>query len=138
MLFLRTAFCAYIVSLFKTFYSMTKGSGEDFQVLAIITMVSSFAAERYDHNMQMKGGAKSRNLHHSFLSFGFRNCSLDAQHPIADSDVRLYVLLPAFPIFQLFAQSRHKYPQRSNIVLPAAAPDLLRDVGMGQNLAHIF
>ena len=101
-------------------------------------MVSSFAAEWYGHNMQMKGGAKSRNLHHSFLSFEFGNCSLDPQHPIADSDVRLYVLLPAFPIFQLFAQSRHKYPQRSNIVLPAAAPDLLRDVGMRQNLAHIF
>ena len=138
MLFLRIAFCAYIVSLFKTFYSTTKGSGEDFQVLAITTMVSSFAAEWYGHNMQMKGGAKSRNLHHSFLSFEFGNCSLDPQHAIADSDVRLYVLLPAFPIFQLFAQSRHKYPQRSNIVLPTAAPDLLRDVGMRQNLAHIF
>ena len=73
-------------------------------------MVSSFAAEWYGHNMQMKGGAKSRNLHNSFLSFEFGNCSLDAEHPIADSDVRLYVLLPAFPIFQLFAQSRHKDP----------------------------
>ena len=32
------------------------------------------------------------------------------QHPVADADVRLYVLLPVFPIFQFFAQSRHKYP----------------------------
>ena len=73
-------------------------------------MISSFAAEWYNHNMQMRGDAKSRNLLHLVLSFEFKNCSLDAQHPIADSDVRLYVLLPAFPIFQLFAQSRHKYP----------------------------
>ena len=32
------------------------------------------------------------------------------QHPIADADVRLYVLLSVFPVLQLFAQSRHKYP----------------------------
>ena len=30
-------------------------------------------------------------------------CSLHPQHPIADADVRLYVLLPVFPILQLFA-----------------------------------
>ena len=60
------------------------------------------------------------------------------QHPVADADVRLDVLLAAFSAFQLFAQSRHKYPQGSNIVFPTAAPDLLCDVGVGQNLAHIF
>ena len=85
-------------------------NSEDFQVLAITTMVSSFVAEWNDHTMQMRGGAKSRNLLHSVLNFELRNCSLDPQHPIADADVRLYVLLPVFPIFQLFAQSRHKYP----------------------------
>ena len=62
----------------------------------------------------------------------------DAEHPIADSDVRLYVLLPVFSAFQLFAQGRHEHPQRSNIVFPTAAPNLLCDVGVGQNLAHIF
>ena len=65
-------------------------------------------------------------------------CSFYPQHPVADADVRLYVLLPVFPIFQLFAQSCHKYPQGGNIVFPTAAPNLLRDVGMRQNLAHIF
>ena len=81
-------------------------NNEDFQILAITTMVSSFVAEWNDHTMQMRGGAKSRNLLYSVLNFELRNCSLDPQHPIADADVRLYVLLPAFPIFQLFAQSR--------------------------------
>ena len=80
-------------------------NSEDFQVLAITTMVSSFAW--YDHTMQMRGDAKSRNLLHLVLSlvlsFEFRNCSLDPQHPIADSNVRLYVLLSIFSAFQLFA-----------------------------------
>ena len=79
-------------------------------MMVITTMVSSFVAEWNDHTMQMRGGAKSRNLLYSVLNFELRNCSLDPQHPIADSDVRLYVLLPVFPIFQLFAQSRPKYP----------------------------
>lgn len=42
------------------------------------------------------------------------------QHPVADADVRLYILLPAFSAFQLFAQSRHEYPQGGNIVFSAA------------------
>ena len=109
-----------------------------FETAPITTMVSSFVAEWYDHTMQMRGDAKSRNLLHLVLSFEFRNCSLDPQHPIADSNVRLYVLLPVFSAFQLFAQGRHEHPQRSNIVFPTAAPNLLCDVGVGQNLAHIF
>ena len=113
-------------------------NSEDFQVLAITTMVSAFAAERYGHTMQMRGDAKSRNLLHFVLNFEFRNCSLDPQHPIADSNVRLYVLLPVFSAFQLFAQGRHEHPQRSNIVFPTAAPNLLCDVGVSQNLSHIF
>ena len=80
-------------------------NSEDFQVLAITTMVSAFVAEWYDHTIlpQMRGDAKSRNLLHFVLSFEFRNCSLDPQHPIADPNVRLYVLLPIFSAFQLFA-----------------------------------
>ena len=74
------------------------------------------------------------------VAIDFLKASLlfDAEHPIADSDVRLYVLLPVFSAFQLFAQGRHEHPQRSNIVFPTAAPNLLCDVGVGQNLAHIF
>ena len=60
--------------IYKTMYA----NSEDFQVLAITTMVSSFVAEWYDHTMQMRGDAKSRNLLHLVLSFEFRNCSL---HP---------------------------------------------------------
>lgn len=42
------------------------------------------------------------------------------------------LLAPAFP------QCRHKYPQRSYIVIPTAAPDILCDKGMGQYLANIL
>ena len=49
-----------------------------------------------------------------------------------------YVLLPIFPVFQLFAQGCHEYSQRSNIIFPTAAPNLLRNVGVCQNLTHIF
>ena len=111
---------------------------ERFLTAPITTMVSAFVAEWYGHTMQMRGDAKSRNLLHFVLNFEFRNCSLDPQHPIADSDVRLYVLLPVFSAFQLFAQGRHEHPQRSNIVFPTAAPNLLCDVGVSQNLSHIF
>ena len=69
---------------------------------------------------------------------GHRDCSLDPQHPITDADVRLYVLLPIFPVFQLFAQGCHEYAQRSNIIFPTAAPNLLRNVGVCQNLTNIF
>ena len=69
---------------------------------------------------------------------GHRDCSLDPQHPITDADVRLYVLLPIFPVFQLFAQGCHEYSQRSNIIFPTAAPNLLRNVGVCQNLTNIF
>ena len=85
-----------------------------------------------------QNGMTTRNLLHSVMNVQFRNYLLDAEHPIADSDVCLYVLLPVFSAFQLFAQGRHEHPQRSNIVFPTAAPNLLCDVGVGQNLAHIF
>ena len=120
--------------IYKTMYA----NSEDFQVLSISMMVSSFVAEWNDHTMQMRGGAKSRNLLHSVMNVQFRNYLLDAEHPIADSDVCLYVLLPVFSAFQLFAQGRHEHPQRSDIVFPTAAPNLLRNVGVCQNLTHIF
>ena len=72
------------------------------------------------------------------MNVQFRNYLLDAEHPIADSDVCLYVLLPVFSAFQLFAQGRHEHPQRSDIVFPTAAPNLLRDIGVCQNLTNIF
>ena len=118
----------------KTMYA----NSEDFQVLAISTMVSLFGAEWNDYTMQMGGDAKPRNLLHLVMNVPFRNYLLDAEHPIADSDVCLYVLLPVFSAFQLFAQGRHEHPQRSDIVFPTAAPNLLRDIGVCQNLTNIF
>ena len=72
-----------------------------------------------------QNGMTTRNLLHSVMNVQFRNYLLDAEHPIADSDVCLYVLLPVFSAFQLFAQGRHEHPQRSDIVFPTAAPNLL-------------
>ena len=85
-----------------------------------------------------QNGMTTRNLLHSVMNVQFRNYLLDAEHPIADSDVCLYVLLPVFSAFQLFAQGRHEHPQRSDIVFPTAAPNLLRDIGVCQNLTNIF
>ena len=72
--------------IYKTMYV----NSEDFQVLAISMMVSSFGAEWNDHTMQMGGDAKSRNLLHLVINFEFKKYLLDAEHPIADSDVCLY------------------------------------------------
>ncbi len=73
--------------IYKTMYA----NSEDFQVLAISTMVSYLG----------QNGMTTRNLLHSVMNVQFRNYLLDAEHPIADSDVCLYVLLPVFSAFQL-------------------------------------
>lgn len=58
----------------------------------------------------------------------------------SDSRFRCAFVCIAARLFRVpaFAQGRHEHPQRSNIVFPTAAPNLLCDVGVGQNLAHIF
>ena len=52
--------------------------------------------------------------------------------------MRLNVLRTVLLRLQLFAQCRHKYSQGSNIVFPAAAPNLLRDIGVRQHLSDIM
>ena len=63
---------------------------------ANIILSNTFGANRLN-------GMTTRNLLHSVMNVQFRNYLLDAEHPIADSDVCLYVLLPVFSAFQLFA-----------------------------------
>ena len=53
-------------------------------------------------------------------------------HPVADPDVRLNELRRIRIGFQLFAQRHHKDPERGYIIVPAPAPDMLRDKGMRQ------
>ena len=64
--------------------------------------------------------------------------SVYPQHTVTDADMRLNVLRTVLLRLQLFAQSRHKHPQRSNIFFPAAAPNLLRDIGVRQHLSDIM
>ncbi len=40
--------------------------------------------------------------------------------------------------FYFLSQRRHKHPQGRHVVFPSAAPDLLGDIGVGQNLPRIF
>ena len=40
-------------------------------------------------------------------------------------------------LFQLFTKRRHENAQGSNIVIPTAAPNVLRNKGVGQDLADI-
>ena len=62
---------------------------------------------------------------------------LQLQHPIPNADVGLDVLgIRAF--FQLFPKCRHVYPQGGHVAFPAAAPDLVGQIGVGQHLAHIL
>ena len=58
-------------------------------------------------------------------------------HTIAHTNMCLDVLRGLLCWLQLFPQCCHKYPQRSYIVIPTAAPDILCDKGMGQYLANI-
>ena len=64
--------------------------------------------------------------------------SVYPQHTVTDADMRLNVLRTVLLRLQLFAQGRHKHPQRSNIFFPAAAPNLLRDIGVRQHLSDIM
>ena len=59
-------------------------------------------------------------------------------HTIAHTNMCLDVLRGLLCWLQLFPQCCHKYPQRSYIVIPTAAPDVLCDKGMGQYLANIL
>ena len=59
-------------------------------------------------------------------------------HTIAHTNMCLDVLRGLLCWLQLFPQCCHKYPQRSYIVIPTAAPDILCDKGMGQYLANIL
>ena len=59
-------------------------------------------------------------------------------HTIAHTNMCLDVLWGLLCWLQLFPQCCHKYPQRSYIVIPTAAPDVLCDKGMGQYLANIL
>ena len=59
-------------------------------------------------------------------------------HTIAHTNMCLDVLRGLLCWLQLFPQCCHKYPQRSHIVIPTAAPDILCDKGMGQYLANIL
>ena len=40
--------------------------------------------------------------------------------------------------FQLFPQGRHVHPKGCHVAFPAAAPDFVGEVGVGQHLAHIL
>lgn len=64
--------------------------------------------------------------------------SVYPQHTVTDADMRLNVLRTVLLRLQLFAQCRHKHSQGSYIVFPAAAPDLLRDIGVCQHLSDIM
>ena len=59
-------------------------------------------------------------------------------HTIAHTNMCLDVLRGLLCWLQLFPQCCHKYSQRSYIVIPTAAPDILCDKGMGQYLANIL
>ena len=59
-------------------------------------------------------------------------------HTVAHANMCLDVLWGLLCWLQLFPQCCHKYPQRSYIVIPTAAPDILCDKGMGQYLADIL
>ena len=59
-------------------------------------------------------------------------------HTVSHTNMCLNILWRLLCWLQFFSQCCHKYPQRSYIVIPTAAPDILCDKGMGQYLADIL
>lgn len=77
----------------------------------------------------------SCGISHVKRTVPFTPCpSIDLQHSIADADVGLYISRGTRRGLQLLAQRDHKYAQRSYIVVPAPAPDILSYVCVGQHL----
>ena len=85
-----------------------------------------------------------RNCHNTISEAGHVRTLADLisliyfYHTIAHTNMCLDVLRGLLCWLQLFPQCCHKYPQRSYIVIPTAAPDILCDKGMGQYLANIL
>ena len=85
-----------------------------------------------------------RNRHNTISEVGHVRTLADLisliyfYHTIAHTNMCLDVLWGLLCWLQLFPQCCHKYPQRSYIVIPTAAPDILCDKGMGQYLANIL
>ena len=63
---------------------------------------------------------------------------LHFQHSVPHADVGLNVLRRMWLLLNFLAQRGHKHPQGGDIVVPAAAPDILSDKGVGQHLADVF
>ena len=85
-----------------------------------------------------------RNRHNTISEVGHVRTPADLialfyfYHTVAHTNMCLDVLWELLCWLQLFPQCCHKYPQRSYIVIPTAAPDILCDKGMGQYLADIL
>ena len=85
-----------------------------------------------------------RNRHNTISEVGHVRTPADLialfyfYHTVAHTNMCLDVLWGLLCWLQLFPQCCHKYPQRSYIVIPTAAPDILCDKGMGQYLANIL
>ena len=64
--------------------------------------------------------------------------SFDLYHPISDPDMGLNILRCSRSLFKLFSQSHHKNAKGSNVIVPAAAPDILGYISMRQHFSGIF
>lgn len=85
-----------------------------------------------------------RNRHNTISGVGHVRTPADLisliyfYHAVAHTYMCLDVLGGLLCWLQLFPQCCHKYPQRSHIVIPTVAPDILCDKSMGQYLADIL
>lgn len=70
------------------------------------------------------------------LSGGFGSFYL--HHAVSDADMGLNVLRGIRCCFQLFPEGCHEDPEGCYIIFPASAPDILGNIGVGQDLADVF
>ena len=75
---------------------------------------------------------------HKLCYFGVVAALFYPHHTVADADVGLNELGRTRGGFQLFPQGCHKDTERCNVIIPAPAPDVLRDIGMRQHLSGVF
>lgn len=59
-------------------------------------------------------------------------------HSVPDADVSLNILRRIGGRFDFFAQSRHKYAQRSDVAFPCRAPYFLPFLHIGKNSYSLF
>ena len=118
------------------------------RTIAFVVIVSLITAsnQTYTHDCRNKYTNKIDKVFFNIIG-NLRICYFIVQrckklfrfyHSVPDADVSLNILRRIGGRFDFFAQSRHKYAQRSDVAFPCRAPYFLPFLHIGKNSYSLF